>query len=505
MGKKIESSGMQIGRISVSFAAAVIAIAALDGCDSSRSGETPPGSGGTARASLGSTALPCDIQEALRLGCQSCHASTPIAGAPMALVTWEDMMAPSVTNPSVTVAQLVSARINTTDSALVMPPPVAQNAATAIVWERLNGHHQAGSPPNSDPACGGGGTGGTGGVAGNVSGGTGGYGGMGGVGAVGGDAGTGGFGAVGGTGGITGDGNCYEFPVHAQSAPGDKTPFPVSGQFYSAFYYDMPWDGDAQAISFRSKFDGRSDIVHHWLVYLDENDNQADGTVVAQGSGTHPSNPTLIAGWAPGADNNNDLPADVGISMTSPNRKLLIEVHWYNSGAPHNSTFAIEICTAETPRPNSATISWLGSEAIFLNAGVQTTVSGSCAPASAFGVPYTGDIHIVRSWPHMHKLGYRMDSHIIRANGQRELLFDELFSFDNQISYPTPQVLHPGDKIETRCYYNNTAGRFVGIGYNSEDEMCFNFMTAYPPGALKSFGFLGAPSTLTSSSTGCLF
>lgn len=497
-------------RLGAALTLAAIGVSALVGCT-----EQPPVGSAPGRATLGSTPLPCDVQEALRLSCQTCHSAVPLAGVPMALMSWEDLQAPAPSNPNATVAQMIGVRIN--DPVRPMPPP--GYAVNPVVKDRLNAHVQIGNPQNTDPSCGGGGTGGvgntggyggTGGVAGDV-GGVGGFGGagvgggVGGTGAVGGTGGVGGdVGGTGGTGGATGDGRCYTFPVHANSVPGDTTPFPVSGQFYSAFYYDMPWDGDVQAISFNTKFDSRPDIIHHWLVYLDENDNQPDGTVVARGSGTHPSSPTLIAGWAPGADN-NDLPPDVGVSLTSPNRKLLIEVHWFNGGAPHNSTFGIEICTAATPRPNSATISWLGSESIFLNAGAQATVTGACAPASAPGVPYNGDIHILRSWPHMHKLGYRMDSHIIRSNGVRELLFDELFSFDNQVSHPTPAVLHPGDRIETRCYYNNTSPRFVGIGYNSEDEMCFNFMTAYPAGALKSYGPFGAPSTLTSASTGCLF
>jgi len=512
MGKMTESSGIQIGQMSVSIAAAVIAIAALGGCN-----ESPPSGGGTARASLGSTPLPCEIQEALRLGCQSCHARSPIAGAPMALVTWEDMMAPAISNPNATVAQLVGLRINSTDPNQVMPPPLQQNGVTPVVWQRLNAHLQAGSPPNSDPACGGGGTGGggtggsgafggTGGVAGDIGGGTGGYGGTGGVGAVGGDGGTGGVGAVGGDGGVGGGTEqCYEFQVHNSPVPGDKTPFAIGAndEFYSNFYYDMPWPADAQAVSIREL--GTDPKVHHWLVYLDENGNGADGAIDPHTVGSHPSSPTLVTGWALGAQQ-WDLPPDVGLKLGTANRKLLIEYHWYNkNAAATSSTHTIEICIAGTPRTNTATVSWLGTElGINLFPNTMGTAVGNCTPQSAPFTPQGQDIHILRSWPHMHKYGYRMASYIVRQGGARELLVDELFSFDNQISYDTPAVLHPGDRIETTCYYN-TAGApgQVGVGFDTSSEMCFNFVTAYPANALKNYA-LGAGSTLTGSSTGCL-
>lgn len=512
MGQMSESSGIQIGKKSVSIAAVMIAVAALGACT-----ETPE-SVTQGRASLGSTPLPCEVQEALRLGCQSCHARTPIAGAPMALITWEDMMAQSVTNPNVTVAQLVGLRINSTDPQQVMPPPTQQNASTFIVKERLNAHLQAGSPPNSDPACGGGGSGGagavggtggdggTGGVAGDVGGGTGGYGGTGGVGAIGGDGGIGGTGAIGGDGGVGGGTEtCYQFQAHNSPVPGDKTPFAIGGndEFYSNFYYDMPWPADAQAVRIREL--GSDPKVHHWLVYLDENGNSPDGAIDPHTVGSHPSAPTLVTGWALGAQE-WDLPPDVGLKLGTANKKLLIEYHWYNKGsAATTSTHTIEICTAGTPRPNTATVSWLGTElGINLFPNTMGTARGNCTPQSAPFTPQNQDIHILRSWPHMHGYGYRMSSFIVRQGGARELLVDELFSFDNQISYDTPAVLHPGDYIETTCYYN-TAGATgqVGVGFDTGSEMCFNFVTAYPANALKNYA-LGAGSSLTGSSTGCL-
>ena len=38
--------------------------------------------------------------------------------------------------------------------------------------------------------------------------------------------------------------------------------------------------------------------------------------------------------------------------------------------------------------------------------------------------------------------------------------------------------------LTTTCSYNNTTNGLVTFGPNTENEMCYNFVTAYPAGAL---------------------
>jgi len=66
--------------------------------------------------------LPCDVQTFLVGRCQGCHAKQPVAGAPMALVTYADLTAK---NPvGVMVAERGLIRIENT-SARMPPPPAA--------------------------------------------------------------------------------------------------------------------------------------------------------------------------------------------------------------------------------------------------------------------------------------------------------------------------------------------------------------------------------------------
>lgn len=78
------------------------------------------------------------------------------------------------------------------------------------------------------------------------------------------------------------------------------------------------------------------------------------------------------------------------------------------------------------------------------------------------------------------------------------------FDFNAQVSYPTPLTLRPGDRLVTTCTYQNPRDVTVTTGTASESEMCFNFVTAYPAGALASKNLLGGSSSATSSATACL-
>jgi hypothetical protein len=57
-----------------------------------------------------------------------------------------------------------------------------------------------------------------------------------------------------------------------------------------------------------------------------------------------------------------------------------------------------------------------------------------------------------------------------------------VFDFESQRMYLNDQevVVQPGDSLETTCWYDNPGGQNVGFGEGTSDEMCFNFVLAYP-------------------------
>ena len=80
----------------------------------------------------------------------------------------------------------------------------------------------------------------------------------------------------------------------------------------------------------------------------------------------------------------------------------------------------------------------------------------------------------------MHLQGRHMTTVINRAGGGTEMLIDEPFDFQTQISYSTPQVVHKGDTLTTTCTYATP----TPFGEKTTDEMCYNFVLAYPAGGL---------------------
>jgi hypothetical protein len=269
------------------------------------------------------------------------------------------------------------------------------------------------------------------------------------------------------------DESCYPLRAHGLAA---DTPFPVvagTTDLYQCFMFTPPWKQTTQAVSFRSRIDN-SKILHHWLLYQNRAPVKAGGMKC---SGAHPE-AALVAGWAVGGSD-TVLPADVGIEMDM--NGVTLEVHYNNpSTADVTDNSGVDVCVSKQARPHTAVVHWLGTSS--LNLTGPGTITATCSPTYA-----TGPITIVSSWPHMHKHGSRMVSTIIRADGRRETLLDKPFDFSYQVAFPTPAVLTTGDRVETACTYGSGPVRF---GEGTSDEMCFDFVIAWPAGALVSTGGL---------------
>jgi cytochrome c553 len=147
----------------VAFSVVLVAVAA--GCYTRPTGDfSPPPEGPAvsphraepAGASVGPakpgaaaepSGLPCDVAKVLAASCTDCHGRPLAEGAPVALVTYEDLVAPSRSEPERSVAAVSLDRIK--DTRRPMPPDEALGAADVAVFESWVG---AGMPRG---ACGG--------------------------------------------------------------------------------------------------------------------------------------------------------------------------------------------------------------------------------------------------------------------------------------------------------------------------------------------------------------
>jgi len=98
------------------------------------------------------TGVPCEVSKALA-GCVTCHASTPVGGATMSLVSYADLTRPSTRDPSSTNVQRSVLRMMDTKSPMPPAPGARANAADIAT---LTSWIAAGTPTGT---CGGGGGG----------------------------------------------------------------------------------------------------------------------------------------------------------------------------------------------------------------------------------------------------------------------------------------------------------------------------------------------------------
>jgi hypothetical protein len=121
---------------------------------------TPPASGGSG----GCGALPADVDGILKTRCLSCHMNPPIAGVPGALVTYDDLLRPSKSDPNRSMGQLALARVKS--PTLPMPPPPASSLSPTelqafeawvtggmrpVACAPAPGGADAGAPPPTNP------------------------------------------------------------------------------------------------------------------------------------------------------------------------------------------------------------------------------------------------------------------------------------------------------------------------------------------------------------------
>lgn len=404
----------------------------------------PSGAGGGAGADA-PNGLPCDVNAVLATNCRTCHAATPLYGAPMPLVTYDDLHAPATSDPSQPVYALVKTRIH--DMAHPMPPSGHLDQASMGV---LDAWLNAGAPRSDEASCGSGGQ------------------------------------PDGGSGPAVGPAAlpCTPSVSFVAHASGGSAPYhvPTAGaeNEYECFTFRSPFDGKRQGTAWAPIIsDAR--VLHHWILYRTAT-AQPDGGVMPCNM---PTDATFVAGWAPGGTN-YVLPDDIGLELGGPSDNFILQMHYHNAAhlPDANDASGVAFCTTDTPRTHEAGVFTVGT--VLINIPKQTLgyqTSGTCGSASTWLLPQP--VNIIAAFPHMHGTGASIRTEIHRGSdfGPVDTVVDvEHFSFDDQVYYPKtpPIVFHPGDSITTTCVYNNPSMQPIQFGERTEDEMCFDFLMLYP-------------------------
>jgi hypothetical protein len=482
-----------------------------------------PGLGGTPAAvggGAGPTAPPfnpanCPVAIFDKAKCTSCHDGRGTAGTPMGLVTYEDFMAPSHTNPATPVYKMVDVRVH--DMVKPMPPPGPLDAPSLAAiddWVAHNAPDCGFKHAASAPGAGGSTSFGAGGVP-QGGGSTPPIGpGAGGAPIIPGAGGAppGGGGVPPGGGGapaidisqyVSPDGSyfikeppgtapigpdeptaeyCFNVVGHGKAntpLAQDPTPFAVpNSEFYHEFDFKVPYTKTMVALSTKPIIDNNK-VLHHWLLFHIQSDTGTDGASMDE-IGLQIGK-EMITGWAPGGDP-LVMPPGVGLEMPKVGGFLTLETHYFNNtGAAAQDRSGVRICMTSQIPPNVATLTWLGTEGISIPANQQASDSGTCTPG---GGNQAADIHILQATPHMHKLGSHMKTVINHKAGGTETVVDNAFSFNDQRAYPVTNIVHPGDTLTTTCTWQNTTPSSVGFGTSTTAEMCYDFIIAWPAHSL---------------------
>lgn len=398
-----------------------------------------------------------------------CHGVKPIGGAPMSLVSYEDLHRPAPTQPNLKVYELSQQRLN--DQARPMPPG---SMIAEADWRELDDWFSAGATASEEaatcqpmmpqpmdtlePLT-----------------------------------------------ALPGE-TCYEFRVDGASDTIDDTPYTIPrGEHYASFYFKAPWPNDTVATRFGGRYEN-AQVLHHWLMY-ETSENQPEGRqTVAATPTVNGVNAVLLGGWALGRPTMT-LPADVGQQLPPQGTQLNIQWHFFNTTDQTQTTRAsVQLCTVPaSERPHAASITWIGTEDLNgtkytggpgMPPRQRSSFTATCDPARR-GMSPTEPIHIVAVWPHMHQLGRRMEATVNHRDGTQSVIFDKPFDFNHQFHYMLAYDLAAGDTLSVKCSYENTTDRGVAFGESSEDEMCFLYTYAWPAHALdnNAFSLIGSTDT----------
>lgn len=179
--------------------------------------------------------------------------------------------------------------------------------------------------------------------------------------------------------------------------------------------------------------------------------------------------------WVPGAADLT-IADDMSLAIPDGTTHMIVQAHVLRSddGAAGEATITI------TPRaPALRRAGWLPLRAAVpaLRPHYREEAVATCTVAS--------DLHIVSTWPHMHRAGAEFHGRVLHA-ATSELLVDVVpWEFDAQRTYPVTVTAASGDAIETHCVWQNDTDTTILPGPYITQEMCGQSLIAYPADAAR--------------------
>lgn len=386
------------------------------------------GAGGSGAGTGGSSALPCDVELLVESKCRLCHSAQPRYGAPMPLMNAKDFAAPAKSDPSKTVADLVSARIHDADRPMPPKPNGPMDPASLSIMDAWLAE---GAPGGKTPCS-------------TMSG-----------------------------GGSTGAGTTLSCTPDVKLRGASPFTMPkTTGDAYVCFGADIDVVDKRQIIGVAPAVDNEI-IVHHMLLYETTSAFNPVPTVCGAGG---PANGRLVSVWAPGSQA-FELPPEAGMPLDGT-KHYMIQMHYSNlmqlDGQTDLSGF--DVCTTTNLRPNDADILAFGT------VNINVPAHGSSDRTCDLVIPAElQKMNLFYAMPHMHKAGRVISGEVTHASGDKvQLASRDPWSFENQYWDAISTTVGPGDTVSVRCKWDNPSAQKISFGEKTSDEMCYMFAAYWP-------------------------
>ncbi len=253
---------------------------------------------------------------------------------------------------------------------------------------------------------------------------------------------------------------------------------------YQCYAFDAPVTAPRFARRFEIVLD-HPEVVHH-VVLLRDPDRTSPGDAFECQSMTN--GVQFLYAWAPG-QSSLQFP-DGGLRM-SPGERFVLQLHYNNSARREGFSDRSGVRVYhEAPAGTEYGMIAVGPTTFSVPAHTAASVESACmVPAGT---------RMLAGMPHMHGIGTGFSHRVLHADGTSSPLFSlQGWQFESQLFYDLTTTFAAGDRLATRCDFNNTRDTATRQGAHTNDEMCFDFAYVTPPPTSRFCDEAVSPSTET--------
>lgn len=271
-------------------------------------------------------------------------------------------------------------------------------------------------------------------------------------------------------------------PASGVQFASEPTPLEPGEEAYRCFEFELPKNGVFPLVGIETQATALA--VHHFGVFT--NALAKDGTKPYECE-------AMGAAWGLVSGGGVGTPAmqfPEGTAMTlDAGAHIVLQLHLINASSQPTTVDTVRVNLVSAQESASlASVGLLitGTLAIDIPAkSANVLAKGGCEPAEPLE-------HVFAAFPHMHKLGRRIETHVVPVGGgAARSLSDVTWDFSDQGIYPVDGTAKAGERIETSCTFDNPLDTAVEFGLHTANEMCVNVLYYYP--AKERSSFCGIP------------